>query len=710
MRHVLHRIKLLAVVGTLMGAGVLALPSVASATTTSLYAYVSGTGTSSTTAGCTSATSSASDCSFSHALAAGEALAQQSPGISINLILENDSYSTPFSLDDTLDIDGASWSVFGEANGAASRVSWEQPYADSLLTVTDSRSGGSLSLEDISISYASGGSSPLISDQANAPVTISDSFFSNDNQPSPIIDAGDGVTSGLLTLNHDTFSSDYLGGGAVAVGIGASGVGSLAVTNTTFNNCQSSWNGGAILAGDNYGTATVSISNSTFENSYAGNDGGAIDAGDDHGTATMTDSGSAFVNNDATMEGGAVAIGINGGTATLVDDSVLYQGNNSGDHGGAVNSADRGGHSSYTVSNSAFSQNYSFNQGGAIASGNDVGSTAYLSVSNTTFDSNGSFSGAFGGAIAAGDFAGQSGTAANHDTISGSTFTNNSAINQVSGWGGGGGAIACGVMFWDNTTPICYLDISGSTFSGNSAGISGGAVDAGDSGDSYLAIATSNFSNNTAAASGGAVNFGNAITDQGNTVPPTTADIAVTSSTFSGDTAGGAPQSLSVNPVQAQVTVTSSTSSDNFSSVAALIVQPTVTPSAPTISSAKATANNALTVSWQDDNSSNVPVTGYICSLAGFQDVSVTKDSCTFHGMNLTVAGTYTVSVVAESATGNSDPSQITIKLNGPAQSASPAPVKAPSSPSTITCVKGTTHKTLVGATRCPSGYKKVTK
>ncbi len=147
-----------------------------------------------------------------------------------------------------------------------------------------------------------------------------------------------------------------------------------------------------------------------------------------------------------------------------------------------------------TISNSIISGN-SATGGGTFGGGGICFTGGNLTITGTTISSN-STSGSGGGvSYSAGDPAGSPGSAGTL-SVSGSTFTNNTANSAVAG----GGALD----LYDFNTSTSTYSVNSSTFSGNNAASgSGGAIIVESGGP--LTVTTSSFTTNTAANSGGAV-------------------------------------------------------------------------------------------------------------------------------------------------------------------------------------------------------------
>gem|GEM_PF-3335005 len=126
-------------------------------------------------------------------------------------------------------------------------------------------------------------------------------------------------------------------------------------------------------------------------------------------------------------------------------------------------------------------------------------------------------------------------------------------------------------------------------------------------------------------------------------------------------------------------------------------------PASPVIGGASEVSNKALKLSWApvSDNGSGA-VDSYTCSAPGVVPVTVTGTSCVLSGFNLSAAGNYQLSVVANSGSLSSDAASITVAIAGTPTTTTTAPqVK------TITCVLGKKTKRVRGvAPRCPAGFR----
>jgi predicted outer membrane repeat protein len=304
--------------------------------------------------------------------------------------------------------------------------------------------------------------------------------------------------SGTLLLDTDTFGGDSASnGGAIEAG----GI-------VTINNCTIIGETAALRGGAIYGGGTLSVSNSTFSNNSANFDGGAV-------YALLTSQGvwaftsTTFTGNTAGGNGGAV--GADGNTMAF---NVLLSGctlanNQAGSSGGGLYTADTA-----TVTNSTFTGN-SAASGGAVACPSTGGN---VTITGSTFTGN---SAVDGGAVAAPNV-----------TIGTSTFTGNTATDD-------GGALA-GLGLVSPST------ITGSTFSQNGAARGGAIAFAIQPFAADTVIATingCNFTNDSASAGGGAL-YGTDATSGASSL----STVAVTASTFTGNTAGTDGGAIDVAP------------------------------------------------------------------------------------------------------------------------------------------------------------------
>jgi len=222
--------------------------------------------------------------------------------------------------------------------------------------------------------------------------------------------------------------------------------GSVLIKGLSFQNGQTSGDGGAI-----YGKAN--ITHCVFTDNSASR-GGAVSGAD-----TITNS--TFTNNSAYSSGGAVS-----GANTITNST--FTNNSASKNGGAVYSSSSSDFSS-SITNSTFTNNSASENGGAVYSSSFSDSS---SITNSTFTNNSASKN--GGAV-------YSYYSSSYDySITNNTFTNNSASEN-------GGAV-----FGTDS-------ITNGTFINNSASENGGAVFGADS------ITNSFFTNNSASENGGAV-------------------------------------------------------------------------------------------------------------------------------------------------------------------------------------------------------------
>lgn len=342
------------------------------------------------------------------------------------------------------------------------------------------------------------------------------------------------LSSGILTVSDSAFTGNLaLGphdgtggsgrGGAIAHGEdGLPDVGTLQVSGTTFtgnqavggnNTTSGSGNGGAIY---NFG-GTVTVDASTFTDNLAqgGNNstgeagkGGAIhNDGDTEDPASLTVTNSTFQNNRA-------------------QGTLLGEGTGGNGYGGAifgVEDAREGGLVTVTVTNCRFLNNMAI--AGVNSSGRRALGGAIYGVESSLL----------GEAIF---------------TITGSTFTNNTASGEPGRTGGGAILLVESAVQNSNFT----FDISGCTFSGNSAG-SGGAIRILErtflGSTATINIANSTFTGNS--ATGSDVEEGGGVIDAGDNFSSSTITANLKSVTISGNTAAAAGGGIFRHPDSAAV-------------------------------------------------------------------------------------------------------------------------------------------------------------
>ena len=281
--------------------------------------------------------------------------------------------------------------------------------------------------------------------------------------------------------------SDEVGGAICSLG-------TLTITNSTFNGNSAEF-GGAI-----FNTGEASISNSSFSGNSADSGwGGAIE---NRGEASISVSGSSFSGNSAPF-GGAI---LNSGEASISVSVSSFSGNSANENGGAI--VNRG---EASISGSSFSGNSANENGGAIVNRGEA------SISGSSFSGN---SADFGGAIF--NFRGEA-------SISGSSFSGNSANENGGAIVNRGEASISDSSFSGNSANENggaivnrgVASVSGNSFSGNSAHKYGGAIF--NWSEASISISNSSFSGNSAT-------YGGAIHNRG--------EASISGSSFSGNSAG----------------------------------------------------------------------------------------------------------------------------------------------------------------------------
>lgn len=302
--------------------------------------------------------------------------------------------------------------------------------------------------------------------------------------------------------------------GLLSIGSGLS----VSIQGLALNNGRSQVGGAIDVNG-----STLTVSGSSFDDDAAigtgsqVGEGGAIASGDSAGGdaagSQITITGSTFTDDAATAANGVIAgaggaIYSNDGSSLTISDSTFtantasFSGGQQDGNGGAIDVGDADtagsgtGSNTTVITDSAFTENVATSvnnngDGGAIDNGDSTSTgTNSLTISGSSFTEN--TAGGAGGAIDNGEFA-SGGT----DTvsISDSTFDGNSA----NGAGGDGGAIddadgcAAGTLL---------VTVARSTFVGNSAGLDGGTVDNADCGTSTLTIVQSTLTDSSAGGNG----------------------------------------------------------------------------------------------------------------------------------------------------------------------------------------------------------------
>ena len=302
---------------------------------------------------------------------------------------------------------------------------------------------------------------------------------------------------GTLTVNNCNFKSNSANRNSGSNGLGGAiyNTGSLTIINSVFMDNTVTRDGSAI-----WSSGSLTINNSNFTSNKATRDGGAI-----FSTSNTTISGSNFVNNSAVTNGGALT---NSGTLSIVASN--FSGNSASDGGAIYNTG------SLTVTSTTFRENSAQNRGGAIYNNGNLSVLSSTFENNSVpitngydynggaifnnFDANLNVTGSVfnyntasvGGAI----------LSFNNSTITGSTFTGNTAYSEY-----GGGAVA-----WGNTATLATgtMNIIDSTFTNNKAGYGGSIWSYGT-----LNVLRSIFTGNNANYNGGAIRTWGTLTISG---------------------------------------------------------------------------------------------------------------------------------------------------------------------------------------------------
>jgi len=311
---------------------------------------------------------------------------------------------------------------------------------------------GRVTLTDCSFSNNSAGSGGAVETQSNLRFSITRSTFSN-NSGGAIDSFSPG--RGKATVDKCTFANNS--GGAIK----RSGL--LAVSNSTFSNNSSGGGGGGIFHSASRGGGRLSVTNCTFVSNSSAGYGGAIDSSGGKASEMLSVTNCTFVSNSSTGSGGAIKRG--SGKLAVTNSSFS---SNSARSGGAIASVN------LTVTNSTFANNSAGaadvgGSGGAIDAGAGV-----AAVSNSTFFGNSST--ANGGAI----------YSAYQLTVTNCTFSNNSAADDVPGFGPGGAAIH--YLFVGGQVELSNTVIANSLSGENCVGLGSGAdrghnIDSGSSCD-----------------------------------------------------------------------------------------------------------------------------------------------------------------------------------------------------------------------------------
>jgi predicted outer membrane repeat protein len=264
--------------------------------------------------------------------------------------------------------------------------------------------------------------------------TLSDSTFTNNTA----LEGGAIGNGGTLIVNKSYFINNTVTGTQVVGGLGGaiySHSGNLDVTDSTFKNNYAMNYGGAI-----YNGGTLNIKGSIFTNNTAyGGAGGAI-----YGNNITITNSTFNANTEKGHNGGAIS-----GNNSIIT-GCIFKDNNAGQYGPTI--------------------------GGAISGSND-------SITDSSFIGNTVYG--IGGAIAIGG----------NSTVTGCTFTNNSATDQDS-------STSCGGAICTNGN----LTVKRCTFSINNANY-GGAIE----NEGNLTVTGSTFISNNATDGGAIYNIGDAV-------------------------------------------------------------------------------------------------------------------------------------------------------------------------------------------------------
>ncbi len=374
-------------------------------------------------------------------------------------------YEYGIDLDDSesITIQGA-----GATSTIVQAATTRETASDRVFTITD----GIIVLEDMAIkhgypaddAYYGGG----IYSNATA-LTINDCIISGNEDYWN--EYGGGiytVGSGSLTLSNTTISHNtakYRGGG-----IFHESTGNLTITGSTISyNSTDTDDGGGISCS---GVCTVEITNSLFDNNYAALGGGGIYLG--YGTITLTNTD--VTNNTSHLKGGGILH--NNNTPITITGGSISNNTAEDGYGGGFSKLDV---STVNISNATFDGNTSNNDGGNGGYGGAIycenGSTFNLNNltiknNNAIYDGGGVYfndgditttisnsaihgntAGNWGGGLAL--------VAGNHE-VTNSTIYNN---NQTAAKGGGGIAV------WDGTTALKNVSIVGNTSAGKGGGV-----------------------------------------------------------------------------------------------------------------------------------------------------------------------------------------------------------------------------------------------
>ena len=320
-----------------------------------------------------------------------------------------------------------------------------------ILTVTGSLFANNRTSGETTTSYPTGNGGGAIELHQGAATTITGCTFAENTANSGGAIFNDTFNNAVCTaeISGSTFSgntADYQGGAIYnyAIMSVADSVFSGNSVIETESNTYTSF-GGAVA---NTKNGTMTITGGTFSANSAVQ-GGAIATFIDYGSsdsADLTVSGATFTDN-AAMYGGGIYIQTGMTDSTTVSDTD-FSGNAASYGGGAICQC----FGPLTVTGGTFTANSAANDGGAIAVW-DSGNTA-SGISGATFDSNTAL---YGGAIS--------------HTWASAALT----VKDCNFTGNGGETTEQGGAIWNDANSTGVVTVSGCTFSGNSAK-SGGAV------------------------------------------------------------------------------------------------------------------------------------------------------------------------------------------------------------------------------------------
>jgi hypothetical protein len=291
----------------------------------------------------------------------------------------------------------------------------------------------------------------------NGTLTIDDTVFQNNTATASIADSiGGGAiyNAGTLTVSGSTFSGNsttdsvwtaYGGGIYNASGRTAN------ISGSTFTGNTANGYGGRGSGGGIYSAGMLSVNASTF----IGNSTNAVGGGITNDNGSLNVSGSTFSGNTVSgIEAFTLGGGIYNYLGTLMVSGSIFSSNSAGYGGGGIYNTGALSTAS-TVSGSTFSGNSTGYEGGGIHN------TATLTVSGSTFTGNSADSGSSGAAFG--------GAVYNRGTlnVSNSTLFGNAATSSVFFIAGGGG-------IYDESGRT--VNLTSSTLAGNTTNHDGGGL------------------------------------------------------------------------------------------------------------------------------------------------------------------------------------------------------------------------------------------